>query len=84
MTTMRERLVHAFQSPSLPCNPIPFAKGLSELVKDTGSDGIMSDEAKAMLWILNVQAYGQFGEIDLSKEWSRLDKAIGEPAHDNN
>ena len=54
------------------------------LVKDTGSDGIMSDEAKAMLWILNVQAYGQFGEIDLSKEWSRLDKAIGEPAHDNN
>ena len=65
----------AMFSPSFPCNPIPFARGLADLVKQNGTDSIKSDEAKAILWVLMAQAYGQLATIDLCAEWSRLDKA---------
>jgi hypothetical protein len=59
---------------SFPCNPIPFAKGLAELVKQEGTDSIQSDNAKSILWVLMAQAYGQIATIDLCDEWRRLDK----------
>ena len=66
----------AFLCEAFPCNPIPFARRIEALVKERGSDAIKSDEVKACLWILNAQAYGQMGEIDLHDEWSRLEKII--------
>lgn len=73
---MNANLIHAFQSPSFPVNPIPFAHGLAELVKAKGTDAIKSDEAKAILWVLIGQAYGQLATVDLCNEWDRLDKAL--------
>lgn len=70
------RLVHAFQSPCFPCNPIPFAQGLADYVRENGTDKIKSDEAKSMLWILMAQSYGQVATIDLMREFDRLDKAL--------
>jgi hypothetical protein len=67
-------LSQAMFSPSFPCNPIPFAKGLAELVKSEGTDSIRSDNAKRILWVLMAQAYGQLATIDLCVEWGRLDK----------
>jgi hypothetical protein len=67
-------LTQAMFSPSFPINPIPFAKGLAELVRKEGTNSIQSDEAKSILWVLMAQAYGQLATIDLHSEWSRLDK----------
>jgi hypothetical protein len=67
-------LTQAMFSPSFPGNPIPFAKGLVELVRSEGTNSIQTDEAKSILWILMAQAYGQLATIDLHTEWSRLDK----------
>ena len=78
---MQNALIHAFQSDSLPCNPIPFARGLADYVRDRDSNAIKSDEAKAILWILLAQAYGQFATIDVGDEWRRLDAAL-RPADD--
>ena len=72
-------LTTAMFSPCFPCNPLPFAKGLGDLVRERGTDSIQSDEAKAILWVLIAQAYGQLATIDLYEEWRRLDKAHGEP-----
>ena len=73
----RRPLTTAFLDEVFPCNPIPFAAGLTELVRMEGSDSIQSDEAKAILWILMAQAYGQSAKIDLADEWSRLAKIAG-------
>jgi hypothetical protein len=65
----------AFKCEAVPCNPIPFANRIVELVKgNTGN--VQSDEVKACLWILNSQAYGQLATIDLCDEWDRLNKSI--------
>jgi hypothetical protein len=53
---------------SIPCNPKPFANGLTEF----DSASIQSDEAKKILWVLMAQAYGQLATIDLMDEYSRL------------
>jgi len=71
-----DNAVRAFKCECFPCNPLPFAKALGDLVRENGTDTIKSDEAKAILWILMAQAYGQMARIDLCDEWSRLDKAI--------
>jgi len=65
-------LTTAMFDTSFPCNPIPFARGLANFIKDNGTDSIKSDDAKQMLWVLVAQAYGQMGTVDLSKEWTRL------------
>lgn len=67
-----KRLAGAMFATSLPCNPIPFARGLADLVSDNGTDSIKSDNAKRVLWILIAQAYGEVATIDLCEEWSRL------------
>ncbi len=67
-------LTTAIESPSFPCNPIPFANGLADLVRDNGTDSIKSDDAKRILWILMAQSYGQLATIDLCDEWDKLTK----------
>ena len=67
-----ERLTGALAEESFPCNPIPFANGLADLVRGRGTDSIKSDDAKRILWVLMGQAYGQLATIDLSDEWDRL------------
>lgn len=62
---------------AMPCNPIPFARGLAALVSEKGTDAIKSDAAKRILWVLMAQAYGQMAKIDLSDEWSRLANTDG-------
>lgn len=68
----RNRLTEAMFSSALPSNPIPFASGLGDLVRENGSDSISSDEAKKILWVLMAQAYGSLSTVSLCDEWSRL------------
>lgn len=67
-----EMATRAFLSMSLPVNPIPFARAIEAAVKKNGHDWIKSDDAKAVLWILNVMAYKQFFTLDASDEFCRL------------
>ena len=66
------KLTEALNSPCFPCNPIPFANGLADHVRENGTDSIRSDDAKRILWILMAQAYGQLATIDLHTEWCSL------------
>lgn len=70
----RNNLTTAMFSPSFPINPLPFANGILELVKEKGTDAIESDEAKKILWVLMAQSYGQLAKINLCDEWDRLYK----------
>ena len=65
-------LTTALNNPCLPCNPIPFASGLADLIRENGTDSIKSKDAKRILWILMSQAYGQLATIDLCDEWDKL------------
>lgn len=78
--TTSTRLTSAMFSPSLPCNPIPFAQGLADLVREEGTDVVQTDDAKRILWVLMAQAYPELaglGVISLSDEWSRLANTDG-------
>ncbi len=68
-----KRLTGAMFCSSLPCNPIPFARGLADLVSDNGTDAIRSSDAKRILWVLMAQAYGSIATVSLTDEWSALD-----------
>jgi len=67
-----ERLTMAIFDESFPCNPIPFATGVADYVREHGTDSVRSDTVKRILWILMSQAYGQMATIDLCSEWDRL------------
>ena len=67
-----KQLTAALGAESFPCNPIPFANGLAELVRERGTDAIRSPDAQRILWILMAQSYGQLATIDLCDEWSKL------------
>ncbi len=69
---MKDRLDTAIFSESFPCNPIPFANGVADHVREHGTDSVRSDSVKRILWILMSQAYGQMATIDLCAEWDRL------------
>ena len=73
-----ERLTEAMFDTSFPVNPIPFANGISELVMNGDAEDIKSDKARAMLWVLMAQSYGQMATIHLCEEWRRLCKVIME------
>ena len=73
-----ERLTEAMFDTSMPVNPIPFAMGLSDFIKDEGTSAIKGDRARAMLWVLMAQSYGDLATIDLCDEWRRLCKVIME------
>ena len=72
-TEQFQRLQSAMFSPAFPCNPLPFLIGLTEHVRENGSDAIETDEAKRVLWVLMAQSYGQLASIDLHDEWIRLE-----------
>jgi len=67
-------LASAMFAPSFPCNPLPFLNGLAEGIKENGSDYIMTDEAKRMLFVVIAQSYGQLFNIDSLTEYQRLSK----------
>jgi hypothetical protein len=73
----KDRIYDAIADDSFPGNPIPFANGLADHVREHGTDSIRSDDAKRLLWILMGQAYGQVAKIDLVDEWNRLTKRGG-------
>ena len=82
--TRFERLENAIFDESFPCNPIPFARGVADYVREHGTDSIRSDAVKRILWILMSQSYGQLATIDLCAEWDRLSKLYGEVKNDAN
>ena len=73
------RLTEAMFDDCFPCNPLPFLIGLTEYVRENGSDSIGDDDAKRILWVVMAQSYGQLSSIDLSEEWSRL--RVGSHSH---
>jgi len=69
---------HAFMSESFPCNAIPFLTRIREIL-DKGNtnafDSLSAEgklKARACMWILLGQLYGQTATINLSEEWSYL------------
>jgi hypothetical protein len=62
---------------SMPVNPIPFANGLADLVRENGTMSIQSDDAKRILWVLIAQSYGCLATVSLDEEWDRL-RAVAE------
>ena len=70
------RTAGAFNCAAFPCNPRPFAAALGDLCALDGTDAIRSDTAKAILWVLIAQSYGQLATVDLCKEWDRLYQAL--------
>ena len=82
---MREE--YAFQSASLPCNSIPFLNRLLELLKEretnsldllrnseTAEDRVALRRAKAVMWVLLSQLYGQASTVDLYAEYDELNR----------
>jgi len=73
---------HAFMSEAFPCNSIPFLTRLRELLNETQTNGLayLSEEgklkARACMWILMAQLYGQTATINLSEEWYSLNAAL--------
>lgn len=79
-STLRHEDAHlAFMLSNFPCNPLPFLYELAERIGEKGTAFIQTDEAKAILWIINAQAYGQLHTIDSNEEWRRLRDAIATP-----
>ena len=66
------RLTNAMFDQSFPVNPIPFAQGLADFIRDNGSDSITSTNARRILWVLLAQSYGQLATINLNTEWTDL------------
>jgi len=74
---------HAFAESSLPVNSIPFLNRLKEILEEYKTNSLKtlppSSEyhlkARAVLWVLNAQVFGQVAEIDMNMEWGELDEA---------
>jgi hypothetical protein len=77
---------HAFSLSTFPPNSIPFLNRLKEVLEEnqTLAEGRALEEtsrekggwqARALLWILNAQYFGQIANIDMYQEWTELEKA---------
>ena len=55
---------------ALPVNPKPFVRRLGELL-DEGQT-ILDDDVRAVLWIINMMAFGQIATISMTEEYRRL------------
>jgi hypothetical protein len=72
----------AFLSECFPCNSIPFLTRLREILDEGKTNGLayLPDDAKlkarACMWILMAQLYGQFAVLDLNHEWLELEAAV--------
>jgi hypothetical protein len=65
--------VEAFMRPAFPSNPLPFANALADGIRENGTDYIKTDDAKALLHILNSMSHGQGYRLDGKKEHNRLE-----------
>jgi len=81
--SFNERIIMAFAGTCLPGNPVPFCNAISNFVRENGTDSIQNDKAKAILWVLMAQAYGQMASIDLHDEWARLSSILCKEEHNN-
>lgn len=63
----------AFYCSSLPCNPLPFINRLQELCSEN-KNNITSMQAKANLYILLTQCFGQLFSIDDMDLFTELKK----------
>lgn len=76
---MREE--QAFNSPCFPCNSLPFLRRIGEILEENSTNGLgalqgeANVKARACMWVLMGQLYGQMAEIDLCEEWERLNEA---------
>jgi len=67
---------------AFPCNSYPFLRRIEELLGENKTNSLGSlkgkelDKAKACLFILLGQAYGQFFKIDSVEEFERLDRVL--------
>jgi hypothetical protein len=66
--------IQAFRSPAMPSNPRPFAAALSDVLAD--GHAITSPEARAVLWVLMCQSFGQMARIDLDAMWDTLNEKV--------
>lgn len=66
---------------AFPCNSGPFLKRIEEILEENKTNSLSSlkgrklDKAKACLFILVGQAYGQLFKIDSLEEFERLKKS---------
>ena len=74
----------AFLVETFPCNSIPFLRRLREILDEGKTNGLayLPDDAKlkarACMWVLLGQLYGQMAVIDLGQEYQALCKAVSE------
>ena len=67
-----------------PCNSYPFLHRIEELLGENKTNSLSSlkgkelNKAKACLFILTGQAYGQLFKIDSLKEFERLNRVLNE------
>lgn len=82
---------YAFSSSAFPPNSIPFLTRLRQILDENYTNSLqtlaegraLEDtsrekggwQARALLWTLNAQYFGQTAAIDMYKEWQELDKA---------
>ena len=83
---------HAFKSEAFPVNSIPFLTRLREVLDEAQTNslqtvaklpiGTVSEQyywkARALLWVINGQFFGQLADINMSKEWDELNRAHNE------
>jgi len=65
------RLTEGFRSQSFPCNPIPFALGLAELVREKGTDDMTTKQAHQMLLFHQraARAMRKIAQTETRKRW---------------
>ena len=67
---------------AFPCNSYPFVRRIQELLEGSGTNNLNGlkgkelDKAKACLFILLGQAYGQLFKIDSVEEFKRLNRVL--------
>lgn len=63
----------------LPVNSLAMLNELREILERNETNSFLTDlpdedlrEAKAFLWVINSQIYGQLATIDMQEEWREL------------
>ena len=73
----------AFLLDCLPCNSLPFLRRLREILEEARTNTLESlngearDRARAVMWVLMSQLYGQLATVDLMDEWEDLAQRCG-------
>lgn len=73
----------AFLLDCLPCNSLPFLRRLREILDEAHTNSLESlsgearERARAVMWVLMSQLYGQLATVDLMDEWEALAQRYG-------